>query len=84
MTPGYEPKSQEEAIAHLSEECGEVVTAIGKAMRFGLDSYNPELPPEQRETNRQWITREVADLILAIANYQRWCISHENSDETSA
>lgn len=81
MKPEYEPKSQEQAIAHLIEECNEVGAAAAKALRFGLDSYNPELPPEERETNRDWITREVADLVFAIANYQRWCVARETKDE---
>lgn len=50
------------AMAHVVEECGEVCAAIGKAQRWGLDSYNPELPPEQRESNAEWIAREITDL----------------------
>lgn len=55
------------AIAHLVEECGEVLAAAGKTQRWGLDSYNPELPPEERETNRAWLLRELTDLEGAIA-----------------
>lgn len=49
-------------LAHLVEECGEVVSAVGKSQRFGLESVNPELPEEERETNRDWLLRELDDL----------------------
>ena len=54
------------ALAHLVEECGEVLAAAGKCQRWGMDSVNPELPAEQQETNRDWLLRELADLEGAI------------------
>lgn len=54
------------ALSHLVEECGEVLAAAGKSLRFGLDSVNPLLPKEQQETNQDWLLREVHDLELAI------------------
>jgi len=62
--------SVEKALAHLVEEMGEVMAAVGKTQRFGLESYNPLLPPEQRETNEQWLRREVDDLKLTIAKLE--------------
>lgn len=62
--------SVDKALAHLIEEMGEVLCAAGKTQRFGLDSYNPLLPPEQRETNEQWLRREVDDLKLSIAKLE--------------
>ena len=53
-------------LAHFIEECGEALSAAGKALRWGLDSYNPELPPEQRETNQEWLERELDDVEGAI------------------
>jgi hypothetical protein len=50
------------AMAHAAEECGEVIAALGKSLRWGLDSVNPLLPIEQQETNRDWLKREIADL----------------------
>jgi hypothetical protein len=50
------------ALAHAIEEAGEFLAAAGKTQRWGRDSYNPELPPEQRETNEAWLAREIADL----------------------
>lgn len=54
-------------LGHLIEECGEVLAAAGKTLRWGPDSYNPELPKDQRETNLAWLRREVADLEAVIA-----------------
>lgn len=66
MNPKYRPKTTEQKLGYLVEECGEVLAAVGKAQRWGLDSTNPELPPPDRETNRDWIMREVKDLERAI------------------
>lgn len=62
----YRPKSTRQKLGKLVEECGEVLAAIGKTQRWGLESYNPELPPSQRESNRKWILREIKDLKEAI------------------
>jgi NTP pyrophosphatase (non-canonical NTP hydrolase) len=53
-------------LAHVVEECGELLSAIAKAQRFGLDSVNPELPGAEQETNRHWINREADDVLAAI------------------
>lgn len=34
--------------------------------RVALEGGNPELPPAERETNRDWILREIKDLEAAI------------------
>lgn len=54
-------------LAHLSEESAEVIrhlagiiSAVGKTQRWGLASYDPRVPEDQRETNRAWILREIA------------------------
>lgn len=59
------------AIAHLVEECGEVLMAAGKTQRFGLASFNPEVQPCHRETNRDWLLREIEDLEGAIARVRQ-------------
>lgn len=66
MNPAYVPKTLLQKLAYLAEEAGEVVSAVGKTIRWGTESSNPELPPEQRETNRDWILRELVDLERAI------------------
>jgi NTP pyrophosphatase (non-canonical NTP hydrolase) len=67
MKPQYEPKTTAQALGYLVEECGEVLAAVGKTQRWGLESTNPDLPIEEdRETNRDWILRELKDLSGAI------------------
>ena len=69
MSPShkYYPKTQQQKLGYLAEECGEVLAALGKSIRWGLDSYNPELPIYERETNEQWLLRELKDLKGAIS-----------------
>ena len=62
----YKPRGFKQKFGYLVEELGELQSALGKSMRWGLDSYNPELPEEDRETNREWILRELADVRRAI------------------
>lgn len=62
----YEPKTTAQKLGYLVEECGEVQSAVGKSIRWGLDSANPELPQHEQETNRDWILRELDDLGMAI------------------
>jgi NTP pyrophosphatase (non-canonical NTP hydrolase) len=59
--PQYRPISIEQKLGYLVEECGEVLAAVGKTQRWGLDSCNPEVGAS-RETNREWILRELSDL----------------------
>jgi hypothetical protein len=54
------------ALAHAIEEAGEFLAAAGKTQRWGRESYNPEIPPEQRETNDAWLRREMDDLLGAL------------------
>jgi hypothetical protein len=61
-----EQSINDEDLGVLIEECGEVLKAAGKAVRFGLSKRNP-LPGASRETNEQWLEREIADLQYAIS-----------------
>jgi len=63
MRPGFDF-----AIGKAIEEAGEFLAAAGKTLRWGLESYNPELPKAQRETNEAWMRREMADLRGALDN----------------
>lgn len=78
LREAYRSKTPRQALAHLVEECGEVVAAAGKTMRFGWWSVNPELPPEKQETNLDWTLREIANLERAIAAF-RAAIAEEAS-----
>jgi hypothetical protein len=53
-------------LAHVVEECGEVLAAAGKSQRWGLDSFNPTLLAHQQESNRKWLMREIHDLRQAL------------------
>lgn len=66
-SPQYEPAGWHQTVAYLVEECGEAIAAAGKTLRWGMHSYNPELPPERRETNIAWLLREIADVEAGIA-----------------
>lgn len=63
----FRPTDLKGALDHVVEECGEVLAAAGKTLRFGFLSVNPLIPKEQRETNAAWLDREAADLMLALA-----------------
>ncbi len=81
MKPQYEPKTEQQLLGYLVEEAGEVQAAVGKSLRWGLDSYNPELPPDQRESNEQWLLREIADLEGACARMKKYLATRSNRDE---
>lgn len=66
MKKEYKPLTEKQMVGYLIEECGEVQAALGKSVRWGMESYNPELPEDQREYNFQWILRELKDLKRAI------------------
>ena len=70
MEKRYLRTDTQSVLAHTVEECGELVTAIGKTQRWGLDSYDPTVPESQRETNRDWIRREMKDARLALARLE--------------
>ena len=53
------------------EELGELQAALGKTLRWGWQSTNPELPPVQQETNASWVRREMADVRGALDNLEK-------------
>lgn len=64
--------------AHVVEEKGELdkvlgdlLAAIGKAQRWGLDSVNPLLPKAQQETNRDWICRAITACYAELADMKQ-------------
>lgn len=61
----YRARTFDQALSHLIEELGELVSAAGKTGRFGLDAVNPELPPVEQETNFAWMQREFEDVLDA-------------------
>lgn len=63
-----------ERLALLSEECGEVIQAIGKILRHGYESCHPD----SSVTNRENLEREIGDAYAAMT------ILIENEDVRSA
>lgn len=46
----------------LQEECGEVIVAVSKINRFGLDNFKPGKP----KTNREHLEEELGDMLAMI------------------
>lgn len=53
---------EQEVMAILAEECAEVIQAISKINRFGIDNIKPGKP----KTNRQHLEEEVGDLVAMV------------------
>jgi NTP pyrophosphatase (non-canonical NTP hydrolase) len=51
-----------EAMDILQEECAEVIQAVSKISRFGLDNLKPGKP----KTNREHLEEELGDLLAMI------------------
>ena len=56
--------AETERLALLGEECGEIGQKIGKILRHGPKSRNPDVAGSP--TNREDIEREIGDLLWAI------------------
>ena len=55
--------SQEREVMNiLSEECAEVIQAISKCHRFGIDNFKPGKP----KTNREHLEEELGDLMAMV------------------
>lgn len=60
--PKYLRPGLDFAIGRAIEEAGEFLAALGKTLRWGWFSVNPELPAAEQEYNIDWVRRELADL----------------------
>lgn len=56
--------AENERLALLLEECGEVIQIIGKIQRHGYDSHDPT--DEGGPSNRKLLEREIADVVQAV------------------
>lgn len=52
----------EETLIILSEECAEVIQAVSKCQRFGMDGKYPG----QNKTNKQRLEEEIGDVMALI------------------
>ena len=59
------------AVGKTVEELGELQAALGKVLRWGWESYNPELLAKDREMNENWVRREIADVRSALDNLEK-------------
>jgi hypothetical protein len=62
----YKPKSEVEAVGWLMEEACEVVIAIGRCMRFGIDNMH------EGRSNRQILLDEMNDLRNSLFESETW------------
>jgi NTP pyrophosphatase (non-canonical NTP hydrolase) len=58
---------EKEVMDILQEECAEVIQAVSKISRFGLDNFKPGKP----KTNRQHLEEELGDMLAMIDILQR-------------
>jgi NTP pyrophosphatase (non-canonical NTP hydrolase) len=56
--------AEAERLALLAEEAAEVVHAVGKILRHGYDSTNPDV--DQEVSNRSKLTEECGDFLAAM------------------
>lgn len=59
------------AVGKAVEELGELQAALGKTLRCGWHSANPELPLAEREPNSAWVRREIADVRGTLDNLEK-------------
>lgn len=64
------------AVGKAIEEAGELLAALGKTLRWGWYSVNPEIPKDDRETNACWVRREIQDVRGALDNLEREMDKH--------
>ena len=64
----------------LSEECAEVIQAVSKINRFGMDNYKPG----KLKTNRQHLEEELGDLMAMIDILQEMdVVSYANIEKAA-
>lgn len=59
--------AQIERLGLLAEELSEAVALVGKILRHGFDSYNPDDPDPAQLPNWQLLGRELGDVEYAIS-----------------
>ena len=73
-------KQTKEVMDNLQEECAEVIQAISKISRFGLDNLKPGKP----KTNREHLEEEIGDLMAMIDILQQMdIVSYANIEKAS-
>jgi NTP pyrophosphatase (non-canonical NTP hydrolase) len=70
----------DEVMNILSEECAEVIQAVSKINRFGMDNYKPG----KSKTNREHLEEELGDLMAMIDILQEMDVVSYTNIEKSA
>lgn len=52
--------AEAERLALVAEECAEIIQIVGKILRHGYESSNPDAP--DKGNNREMLAREIGDL----------------------
>ena len=55
-------KQTQEVMSILAEECAEVIQAISKCQRFGMENLKPGKP----KSNREHLEEEIGDLLAMV------------------
>jgi NTP pyrophosphatase (non-canonical NTP hydrolase) len=72
---------EKEVMDILQEECAEVIQAVSKISRFGIDNYKPGKP----KTNRQHLEEELGDMLAMIDILQEMdIVSYTNIERAQA
>lgn len=61
----------------LQEECAEVIQAVSKISRFGIDNFKPG----KAKTNREHLEEELGDMIAMICILEKMGIIDQNALE---
>jgi NTP pyrophosphatase (non-canonical NTP hydrolase) len=72
---------EKEVMDILQEECAEVIQAVSKISRFGIDNYKPGKP----KTNREHLEEELGDMMAMIDILQEMdIVSYSNIERAQA
>ena len=61
----------------LQEECAEVIQAVSKISRFGIDNFKPG----KAKTNREHLEEELGDMIAMICILEKMGVINQDSLE---
>jgi NTP pyrophosphatase (non-canonical NTP hydrolase) len=61
----------------LQEECAEVIQAVSKISRFGIDNFKPG----KAKTNREHLEEELGDMIAMICILEKMGVVNQNALE---